>query len=631
VFLQIADHSGTFEAFSMFIEEQLFPLFWNGQRHFLELGLKRAFYHLFHNGIKSGTDLLGFIDECANSSDERFQELGKRLEAHNRRGSLVFISAEAEPFSKIGGLANVVYELPRELVAMGEEVYVITPLYRHGDRKQVDKLRSAVKRHGICYTGINVRFKIMDSEYEAGVHSGVVDGVTYYLLDHYEFFDGLYWGYTAEEKLRRRIAFSRACAEVIATFGLHPLFTFTNDAFSGIFNGIVRGDPFYSQNENFSRTSFVHIIHNVGWQYFDSYNRFERGFDHFMLFNLPSHLAYEFTDPVFESRINCMAAGIRLADRVITVSPSYAKQIEIASDGLEKILFNVKGINNAIGRDFVGRVKKRFRDSGFVHTFYPLLLEEISKNESLRKKIESRFPEIMSGPDFCATIKQKARRELVTRMRNKLLLQTKHNLTVDPDLVLFSMIHRIVDQKGFQLLLEASEGVFNTLKYQGIIGGPLPSGDQRGEEIAAGLLNLSNFYRRSVSVNIGFVDVTEALLGSDVFLMPSMYEPGGISQLEAFACGCLVVARATGGLRDTVHPLVVRGRRIVGNGFLFADYTAGSFYDAMQRCASFFHTADDRTIQSARRKAENSMYYWDSSAREYIKDVYGLKEIIRVL
>jgi len=630
-FLQFAEHAGTFDSFHGFIEEHLIPLFWNGQRHFLELGLMRTFYYLFHNRIKSGTDLLGFIDKCAKSSNEHIRELGISLKEHNRRGSLVFISAEAEPFSKIGGLANVVYELPRELVAMGEEVYVITPLYRHGERKQIDKLRSAVKRYRISYTGINVRFKIMDSEYEVGVHSGIVDGVTYYLVDHHEFFDGLYWGYTAEEKLRRRIAFSRACAEVITTFGLHPLFTFTNDAFAGIFNGIVRGDPFYSRNDNFRRTSFVHILHNVGWQYFDSYNRFERGFDHFTLFNLPSHLADEFTDPVFNTRINCMAAGIRLADRIITVSPSYAKQIEIASDGLEKILFNVKGINNAIGRDFVGRVKKRLRDSGFVKTFYPLLIKEIRKNESLQNKIESRFPEILKSPDFCTTIKQKTRRELVTRMRNKLLLQTKHNFTIDPDRVLFSMIHRIVDQKGFQLLLEASQGIFKTLKCQGIIGGPLPSGDQRGEEIAGGLIKLSNYYPESVSVSIGFVDVAEALLGSDIFLMPSLYEPGGISQLEAFACGCLVVARATGGLRDTVHPIVVRGKRIDGNGFLFADYTAGSFYDAMQRCAVFFEASDDETIQRARRKAERSVYYWDSSAREYIEDAYGIKEIIRVL
>ena len=143
--------------------------------------------------------------------------------------------------------------------------------------------------------------------------------------------------------------------------------------------------------------------------------------------------------------------------------------------------------------------------------------------------------------------------------------------------------------------------------------------------------NLADFYPEYVSVSIGFLDVAQALLSSDVFLMPSMYEPGGISQLEAFACGCLVIARATGGLRDTVHPLHMKGRIIEGNGFLFADYTPKSFYDAMERCSVFFKNSDENQIYTARKKAERSVYYWDRSAREYMNDIYNLKEIIRIV
>ena len=163
----------------------------------------------------------------------------------------------------------------------------------------------------------------------------MVDGVTYYLLDHPELFDGLYWGYRSNERIRRRIALARAAAEVIASFQLHPLAVATNDAAAALISGIVRADPYYAAGAAFARTSFVHIIHNGGWQYFDCYDRYEDGVDLFALFNLPGRYAPQFTDPRDARLFNLMAAGIRFADRVITVSPSYAAQIEQHCDGLE--------------------------------------------------------------------------------------------------------------------------------------------------------------------------------------------------------------------------------------------------------------------------------------------------------
>ncbi len=173
-------------------------------------------------------------------------------------------------------------------------------------------------------------------------------------------------------------------------------------------------------------------------------------------------------------------------------------------------------------------------------------------------------------------------------MQNKLLLQSSRGLRVDPDIVIFSFIHRVSEQKGYQLLLESSEGIIKNLKFQGIIGGAVSSGDRRGEEIAHGLWLLGQYYPDMVNVSIGFQDITVPLLSTDLFLMPSMHEPGGISQLEAFAAGNLVVARATGGLRDTVFPVRVRGDEIKGNGFLFSDFNSWAFYDAMDRARQFF-------------------------------------------
>jgi len=630
-FREIADRARDHESLTMFIAGTLVPLFFREHRYFLDMGMKRALFHLCINKVITPKQAIDFLESLARHPSAPVRSLADSLVWHNQRGSLVFMSAEAEPFSKSGGLANVVYELPRELARLGEEVYVITGMYRNGDEKSTAKMHEMIQRYGISYSGRSVRFKIQHSEYEVGVHSGVVDGVTYFLLDHHEFFDGLYWGITAEEKLRRRVAFARSCAEVIVQFNLRPHFTFTNDAYAGLFNGIVRCDHVYAQNQNFQRTTFLHIIHNGGWQYFDSYYRYERGFDHFSLFNLPSWKSWDFTDPHHADRLNCMAAAIRCADRTITVSPSYARQIEYACDGLESILNSVIGISNAIGTDFRERIGAQFAKSGFTESGCGALIERIRSDEALLEKIETRFPEIMRGLPAVLAIPDEARRAPVRRMLDKLILQMSRGFTIDPDRILFSMIHRITEQKGFQLLLESSQGLFLNLGFQAIIGGAVASGDRRGEELADGLYRLSRFYPNSVSVSFGYQDISIPLFSSDIFCMPSMNEPGGISQLEALACGCLVVARATGGLRDTIFPIRVTGEKVEGNGFLFSDYSPWAFYDAMERASNFYRQHDDSVKGAARSNAEKSVYFWERPARRYIEEIYRIKEIIRVI
>ncbi len=628
---ELSKNCATYEKTIAFIREHLVPVFWKEHRDRLDLGLKRGSFYLVRNGALDGPTAIEYARRMSREADQVLAAIGRALIEHNRRGALVFMSAEAEPFSKSGGLANVVYELPRELVKLGEEVFVISGYYQHGDDKSLRKMQEAVKKYNLSYTGVNVAFKIMGDDYQVGVHHAEVEGIHYYLLDHHEFFDGLYWGVTSAEKIRRRVAFSRACIEVIAAFNLNPSYTFTNDAYAGIFNGIVKCDHYYLNSPAFRRNTFLHIVHNGGWQYFDAYHRMENGFDLFNLFNLPAWTAGDFCDPVYPERINCMAAGIRFADRVITVSPSYARQIEYACDGLERILKNVIGISNAIGADFKVNLVRKFDGSRFVAGAYPAFTELVKSDDGLRAKIEERYPELLAGQNGVEAVTDETRRAMLMRMRNKLFLQSSRGLKVDPDIVLFSYIHRVSEQKGYQLLLEASEGIFKNLKFQGVIGGAVSSGDRRGEEIAHGLYLMGQYYPDMVSVSLGFQDITVPLLASDLFLMPSMHEPGGISQIEAFAAGNLVVARATGGLRDTVFPIRVRGTEIEGNGFLFSDFNSWAFYDAMDRALQFFRQNREEVIFKARMNAEKSVYYWDRPAREYVETIYDITETIRVL
>jgi starch synthase len=630
-FNEIASKSKTYDDFSRFLLtlKPLLNIDSSEIKDILELGIKRALFHISSNRIMNKDIVLEYINLLSTHPDDSLKKIADYIKYHNRTGAIIFLSAEAEPFSQSGGLANVVYELPRELVKQGEEVYIITGYYKHGSDKAVKKMREAVKKYDVKYSGINVNFKIQDTDYTVGVFSGIADGVKYFLLDHHEFFDGLYWGITSTEKMKRRIAFSRACIEVIIKFDLRPYFTFTNDAYAGLFNGIVRSDHHYMSTSNFSMTKFLHVIHNGGWQYFDSFHFWENGFNLFDLFNMPGWRAGEFADPVYPDRLNCMAAAIRFADKVITVSPSYAMQIERACDGLEHILKNVLGISNAIGKDYRKRVNQKYIESHFFEHNYPRLIEHIKKNNSLRGKIESRYPEIILGVKAVNSLKDEKRKYIIKRMINKLMLQLEKNFKVDPDIMLICMIHRISEQKGYQLLLEASEGIFARLGCQAILGGAVSSGDNRGEEIAHGLYTLSKYYPDKISMSFGFQDVNIPLLSSDCFCMPSMSEPGGISQLEAMACGCFVIARATGGLRDTVFPINVKGSKVQGNGFLFTDFSAWAFYDAVERASGFLKNNNDEIIYKARIIAENSVNFWDVSAKKYIEEIYKFREVIR--
>lgn len=625
---QFVSNITSYETLEKFLVESIMPIFEDKEWHYFELTIKRIFYYIFKNKILTGSEIKNYLTLMYKSKNVQISLLGNALIKHNKKGAIVFMSAEAEPFFKSGGLANVVYELPRELVKNNEEVIVITGFYKNTDSKSVNKIFSASKKYNLKYSGLNVKFKIYDQEYEVGVYQAIVDGIKYYLFDHHELFDGLYWGITTAEKLKRRIGFARACAELICTANLKPYFTITNDAYTGLFNGIVRSDHVYYNNPNFKNTTYLHIIHNGGWQYFDTYDRYEHGFDYFKLFNLPHWTIDNFLDPVNSDKLNCMASGIRFADRNITVSPTYARQIECQCDGLENILNNVIGISNSIDKDFNMIIKKRFKKSGFIENNYKKLTRIIESNKKLKSKVEKRYSQILYGLDAIKKITNKNQKIIVNRVLNKMLLQVDRGLEVDPDKIIFCMIHRITEQKGFQLLLDASEGIFKQLGFQAIIGGSVSAGDSSGEQIAHGLWLLSQYYPESVNVKFGFQDISIPLLSTDIFCMPSLNEPGGISQIEALATGCLVVARATGGLRDTIIPIKRKNKKLEGNGFLFSDFTAWSFYDALERAMKFYESNSEEEINKLKNKISHSLSHWEKPTSEYVKNLYDLKEII---
>ena len=627
----LAETAASRDRLLRFLDQSLLPLYDASADESVAVGLKRALYHAHreagHRGARGGEGI-GHLHGTLPPAPARGDRLLARALDLLQSRPFVFVSAEAEPFSKSGGLANVTFELPRELARLGESMYVITPLYRNGDARAVAKMQDAVARFGVTYTGVNVEFQLGAERYQVGVHRGTVEGVTYFLLDHHDLFDGLYWGYRSNERIRRRLALGRAAAEVMVRFGLRPQVVATNDAAASLVSGIVRADPYYAAGAAFADTSFVHVIHNGGWQYFDCYDRYEDGADLFALFNLAAEFAPRFTDPRDDALFNLMAAGIRFADQVFTVSPTYARQIERNCDGLESLLHDVVGINNGIGKDFRRGVTQRLARSRLEQRHGPRLRERIDADGELRGKLERRFPELLADDGSPVSFRSSARRDEVLRMRTKLTAQIEYGLTVDPDQVLYVMIHRVSDQKGFQILLDASQGMFRDLGVQAILGGPIAPNDHRAEQLAAGMRALMDYYPGSVATRIGYQEISLPLLAADAFLMPSEFEPGGISQLEAMSCGCIVVAHATGGLRDTVTPLQLSGSVVRGCGVLFGDYQPASFLDAVARCTWFFRHASASQIRRARNNARRSIVWWDRAAQRYQRELHALKETV---
>ena len=215
-------------------------------------------------------------------------------------------------------------------------------------------------------------------------------------------------------------------------------------------------------------------------------------------------------------------------------------------------------------------------------------------------------------------------------MRTKLIAQLEYGLTVDPDQVLYVMIHHVSDQKGFQILLDASR---RDVSRPGRTGDPRADrsrpNDQRAEQLAAGMRALMEYYPGSVATRIGYQEISLPLarrrrLPDAVGVRAGRHLATGGDELRL----PVVVAHATGGLRDTVAPLQLRGSTVSGCGVLFGDYRPDAFLDAMARCTWFFRHATAAQIRRARNNARRSIVYWDSAAQRYLEELHALQETI---
>ena len=469
--------------------------------------------------------------------------------------NILILAAEIVPFAKVGGLADVVGALPKALKALGHDVRLIMPRYR-----QVDPERFHLKT---IFEAVPVqmgRFNV-----QVSVREGTIgDSVPVYMIDAPRYFDreNIY-GYTDDGE--RFILFCRAALEAVRALNWSPDIVHCNDWHTGIVPNWMH--TVYHTDPLFTHTATVYTIHNLAYQ----------GIFGYRILEVAGVAANGFLYPQLSELANVvdiMGRGILFADAVTTVSERYAQEILTPTFGekLDHLLRSRRdrlfGVLNGVDYQEIDPASDHYIQTRFTA-------------DSLEKRAE-----------------------------NKAFLQEYAHLPVLPDVPLLAMISRLTDQKGLDLVAR----VIQPLLTQGIQLVVLGIGDQHYHEL---LQNLAARSPDQVAVFLTFnTELAQRIYaGSDMFLMPSRFEPCGLSQMIAMHYGSVPVVRCVGGLADTVQEYDPGTG--VGNGFVFTNYDAWELFAAIVRALEVYRFKDVwRVLQQHGMAADHS---WRTSALRYVE------------
>ena len=469
---------------------------------------------------------------------------------------VLFASSECSPFVKVGGLADVVGSPPVELNKQGVDARVIIPLYKKIKVKYSDKLQ---------FLGWKMVHMGWRSLY-AGLFSLEVNGVIFYFIDneYYFNFDQIYVDYVFD--IERYCFYQRAVLDFMGDFmNFEPNVLHCNDWQTGMMPMLL--DCHFKKNGYHTNVQTVYTIHNLKYQGVHSIDVVREMLD------LPDdYLREDFC--IKDKAINFMKAGIVFSNSVTTVSPTYA--YEIMTD------YYGEGLNYTLQ-------KYAYKVSGIINGMNDLEYDP-SKDDKIPMKYSIK--NYKAGKAAC-----------------KKSLQEQLKLEVNPGAPLCAMISRLVDQKGLDLLLY----VLEEMLYDGMQVVILGTGDPYYERA---LVDIAN---RNPGKMCACIDFDSGLAhtiyaASDIFLMPSIFEPCGLSQLCSMAYGSVPVVRETGGLKDTVTPYNEYTGE--GNGFSFANINAHEFLFVTKYAADIYrHHPDvwDKIIEAGMK----GDYSWKKSAGEY--------------
>lgn len=469
--------------------------------------------------------------------------------------SILFVASEASPFIKTGGLADVLGSLPLALSKKGNDISVILPLYGQIIEKYMEELE--------VYT----EFKVQLAKYNADTRVFKIrkNGVKFLFVENREYFERpSIYGY--DDDGERFSFFSHAVYQTMINMDMYPDVIHSNDWQSGMIPALAK--IFYSSNKKIAKIKQIFTIHNIAYQG-----------------NFPSDMLesclgisreyYDNGDLRFKEGISFMKSAIVYADKISTVSNTYSYEIleDYYGEGMQHILRLRKddlwGITNGI--------------------------EEDEFNPRKDKDIFKRYSE----------------RSLYGKGSNKLSLQGELGLKQRKDVCLVAMVSRLTWQKGISLVLNKMSEIMNMDVQLVILG----TGEHEYEHHLA---NSENAYKTKMVYYKAYSEelAKKIYAASDLFLMPSMFEPCGISQLIAMRFGSIPLVRETGGLIDTIEPY--NEFEDTGWGFRFTNFHSEDFFHVFKMAVNLYYK-DKKSYSKIQKRAMQVDVSWEKSAELYLK------------
>ena len=473
----------------------------------------------------------------------------------NEKMKVLFVAGEANPFIKTGGLADVAGALPKALVEKGIDARVMIPLYLGIPQE----MKNNMQYIGHCFVQLSWR-----SQY-CGVFSYIYQGVTYYFIDNEFYFKrhGVYGHYDDGERFA---FFSKAILESLKIIDFKPDIIHANDWHTALVPVFL--DCFYRGDEYCKNAQTVYTIHNIEFQ-----GQYGDGLIEDIL-----GLNYDQSQLVrYAGCVNYMKGGIESAARVTTVSPSYANEILDPYYG-----YGMQDILNA----------RKYKLSGIINGI------DEEKNDPMTDKSLFKNYDINT---------------LENKKFNKIGLQQLLGLPVKEDVPLIGMVGRLTHQKGIDLVTAVMDRILDMDVQLVILG----TGDWKYENI---LKDMQNRYPGKLRAIINFSSdmASKIYAASDMFLMPSKFEPCGLSQMIAMRYASVPIVRLTGGLKDTV--IAYNHETGEGEGFTFLTYNASDMLYAIERAVGLYRDYKEdwnKVVLNGMKKD----FSWKTIANQYI-DLY---------
>lgn len=465
---------------------------------------------------------------------------------------VLFATSEATPFIKTGGLADVCGELPICLAKKGVDVSVVLPLYSSIPQKFRKDFEFI--KHFDIYLGNGKQY--------AGIFKYIYKGVTFYFIDNEKYFArSNVYGYDDEGE---RFAFyDFAFIELISHLQLRPDIVHCNDWQTGMIPVLYY--EHYKNFEYYQDIKFIMTVHNPAYQG----NYPPEILDKLFMMNFD---LYENGKLRFNNCLSYLKAGLVYADRITTVSRTYKNDLCSFEGG-----YGLQSIFSYRYKDFYG------------------IVNGIDYEQNNPKTDTDIFY-------------QYDRRNINNKKKNKVEFQKKYGLPVDENIPLIAMVSRLTWQKGLDIFFGSIERILEKNVQLLVVG----SGDYEYEQR---LSYLQTKYPNKMYVFIGYQASLAKLAyaASDYFLMPSLFEPCGISQLIALRYGSLPIVREVGGLVDTVTAYNEYTKE--GTGFSFKNYSSDELYNTVNYALSFYNTDDYKLLV---KNAMGQDFSWEKSTVEYI-------------